>query len=111
MNSNKGYCLLELLFVGALGLILTIMVVPNITGALDELRTAGAVRYLTTRCALARMEAIRRSRDVAVRFVQDGRTYAYAVYADGNGDGVRTRDIQRGVDAQLTPIEQLSAQF
>ena len=111
MYSQKGYCLLELLFVGWLGLVLTVAVVPNILASMDERRAAGAVRYLTTRCASARLEAVRTSRDVAVRFAQAGREYSYAVYADGNGDGVRTRDIQRGVDVQLTPIERLSTDF
>jgi hypothetical protein len=70
-----------------------------------------AVRYLTTTCARARAEAVSRSRDVAVRFEEDPQGYRFAVYVDGNGDGIRTLDIQRGIDTPLARPERLSANF
>jgi len=97
----------------ALGLIATIagVAVPQASATLDEYRTSGAARYLAGRIARTRIEAVARSANVGLRFVSAGSTYTFAVFADGNGDGLRTRDIQRGVDAQLTPTEHLPDNF
>ena len=110
-RSARGYSVVELLFVGGLIVTLSAIAVPKLLTALDEYRAASAVRYLTTRFARARMEAIVRSRNVAVRFTQDAQGYSYAIYVDGNHDGVRTRDIQCGTDSPLAQPERLSANF
>jgi type II secretory pathway pseudopilin PulG len=110
-RSSRGYSLIELTFVSGLIVTLSGMAVPQVLTAIDEYRTAAAVRYLTTRLARARMEAVVRSTDVAVRFIQAGEGDSYAVYADGNGDGVRTRDIQEGTDPLLMPAEHLRDNF
>lgn len=57
------------------------------------------------------MEAIVRNADVAVRFTRAGASFVYAVYADGNRNGVRSGDIQRGSDRRLSADERLSDQF
>ena len=57
------------------------------------------------------MEAVQRSADVALRFTQTAGGYTYSVYLDGNGNGVRTRDIQRGIDRQIQTPERLRDQF
>ena len=57
------------------------------------------------------MEAVVRTADTAMRFVRAGPTYGYAVYVDGNHNGVGTRDIQRGVDREIQGAERLSDQF
>ena len=46
-----------------------------------------------------------------MKFTQTGSTYEYAVYLDGNGDGVRTHDINSGVDTALGAPERLGDQF
>ena len=79
--------------------------------ALDELRTAGATRYLASRLQRARMEALARNADVALRFTADGSSFAYAMYADGNRNGVRSVDIQRGLDRRVSSEERLRDQF
>lgn len=108
---TSGYAFIELLFAAGLAATLGAIAVPGLLGAIDEYRAIGAVRYLTTRLARARMEAIVRSSDVAVRFVEDANGYTYAVYLDGNNDGVRTRDIERGTDIPLVRSERLSNHF
>lgn len=107
----SGYALVELLFAVGLMITLSAIAVPNVLRALEDYKAAAAVRYLTTKFARTRMEAIVRSRDVAVRFTQDAQGYAYATYADGNNDGVRTRDIQRGIDVALERPERLPSNF
>lgn len=106
-----GLTLVELLFATALGATLTAMAIPVTSGALDALRAAGAARYMASRIMQIRMEAVRGSTSVALRFERRGADYAFAPYVDGNGNGVRTADILSGVDKQAGPYEQLGDKF
>src|SRR5258706_16013502 len=85
--------------------------IPQFLTGLDQARTAGAAHYLSTRFQRARMEAVVRSAAVAVLFTQDSAGYSYAVYVDGNGNGVLARDIERGIDRRIGAVERLSEQF
>jgi hypothetical protein len=66
---------------------------------------------MATKLHQVRMEAVVRSSDVALYVVQASGGYRFATYLDGNGDGVRTSDIQSRVDTQLTPFERLPDRF
>jgi type II secretory pathway pseudopilin PulG len=89
----------------------TATALPRMLTGLDEARVAGAARYLSARFYDTRIEAVTRSAEVALRFTPTNAGYVYAVYADGNGNGVLTRDIQGNIDRQIHPPEQLSSQF
>ena len=52
-----------------------------------------------------------RSTSVAKKFAQTAEVYNYTVYLDGNGNGVRTEDIQNGVDRRLNGPERLRDHF
>ena len=110
-GASQGYSLLELTF--ALGVLATLSAVagPQLLTSVDDVRAAGAARYLSGRLHRARMEAVARSADVALQFVQTPDGYRYAEYRDGNGNGIRTRDIQRGLDPPVTAAERLPDQF
>ena len=97
----------------ALGIIgtVTATAIPHMLAGLDDAREAGAARYLSSRLAESRMGAIQKSREVAVRFEQTAGGYRFAVYLDGNGNGVLTRDIERGIDTLLQGPEKLSDSF
>ena len=45
--------------------------------------------------------AVAHDRNVAVKFQQEAKDWTWAVYEDGDGDGVRNDDIQRGRDRQI----------
>ena len=105
-----GYSLIELTVVVGLVSALSGIAVPPLLTNLDDFRTAGAVRYMSARLQEARMEAVLRSADVALRFTQTAGRYSYAVYVDGNGNGVRTRDIERGIDRRIQASERLPDQ-
>ena len=106
-----GYSLLELLLVLGMITTLTGIAMPHLATAVDDQRVAGAARYVSTRLQRVRMEAIMRSADVAMQFAPDERGFAYAMFVDGNHNGVLTRDIQRGVDVRIGSIERLSDNF
>ena len=95
----------------ALSSVLAGMAVPLTASAIDELRTAAAARYLAARIMHGRIDAITRSTAVALRFEVSDSDYAFAPYADGNGNGVRTADIRRGVDRPVGSPQQLWHDF
>ena len=68
----RGYSLVELVFVAALISTLTAAAIPESLTAIDEFRTSGAARYIAARMARARMDAVARSGNVAIRFVPRG---------------------------------------
>lgn len=85
--------------------------IPQSMSSVDRARTKGAARHLAARVALARMEAVKRSAYVALRFEGAGSAISFAMYVDGNRNGVRTRDIDRGVDRRIDPRVRLSELF
>jgi type II secretory pathway pseudopilin PulG len=107
----SGYSLLELLF--ALGLLTTVtaMAVPQAMGTVDEYRAGGAARYFAARAARARAEAVAQSASVGLRISAGSSGYSFSMFVDGNGDGVRSRDIDRGVDPQIAAAERLPDNF
>jgi len=111
VRSSSGYTLLEVLFVSGVVSILGSIAVPQALTTLDDVRAAGAARYIAGRLQRTRMEAVMRSADVAIRFTQEAAGYAYAVYVDGNRNGVRSADIAKGVDRELMPVERLGDHF
>ena len=110
-GNAQGYSLIELVVVVGLMATATATALPRMLAGVDEARVAGAARYLAARFQDARIEAVTRSADVAIRFTATDAGYIYSVYVDGNGNGVLTRDIEHDVDHQLHAAEQLSSQF
>ena len=109
--SSSGVSLLEVIFVSGVVATLGGIAVPQTLVALDDIRAAGAARYLSGRLQRARIEAVMRSADVAIRFTPTAAGYSYAMFVDGNRNGVRSADITRNVDRQLLFSERLSDQF
>src|SRR4051812_30300112 len=95
---------------GILGTI-TASALPRVLAGLDDARVAGAARYMSSRLVDARMEAVMRAREVALRFTASGGSYTFTVIVDGNNNGVLSRDIQRGIDTPLRGPERLSDNF
>ena len=112
LEGHRGYSLLELIMVMGLGATLTAAAVPQYLAGLDEARARGAAHHVSAQLQRARMEAVKRSAMVGVQFTSsaDG-GYGYAMYLDGNTNGVLTRDIQKGIDPVITVLERLSDQF
>ena len=110
-RTQAGFTLSELLLTLACAATITGMAVPVLSHALDDFRTGMAARYLASRIRNARMDAIKRATAVALKLEPGTPDYAMIPYSDGNGNGVRTADILRGVDLPLGTTEQLGANF
>jgi len=109
--SRAAYSVLELLICLALAMIAFGGSAPVLLAARDGIMANGAADFLVGQLHGARMEALKRRANVAVRFEPDGDDYLLAVYVDGNANGVRAADITSGVDALMRPRETLRQQF
>lgn len=107
-SEGGGFNLIELVIVLAVILIAAVVATPNVLRWSAGLRVRLAASELVGELMLARGWAIRHSANVGVKFriASDGRV-TYTLYRDGDGDGVRTRDIESGVDPQAAPPRQL----
>jgi prepilin-type N-terminal cleavage/methylation domain-containing protein len=111
MSREAGLTLPELLLTVAIIGTVTAIGLPVTADAIDAHRTASAARYLAGRINLARMEAVKRSADVGLKFEDVGGDYAFAEYVDGNDNGIRTLDIRAGIDPLLLDPERLGDNF
>jgi len=109
--AQAGLTLVELIVVLWIGAILAAIVVPSFLSGLDDFRARAAARYVSSRFFDARMEAVKRSTKVACRFEPDGDDYRVGTYKDGNGNGVLSAEIARGVDTVVSAAVRLSALF
>jgi hypothetical protein len=110
-RSTCGATVIEILFALALTATMAGLAIPIVGGAIDEVRTSTAARYVAGRIGATRLDAVRRSRAVALRFEPSGEDYMFAPYGDGNGNGIRSTEIQQGVDQALGPFERLRDKF
>jgi prepilin-type N-terminal cleavage/methylation domain-containing protein len=108
---DMGYSLLELLMAISIIVIVSGAAIPLAHGSVDRTRAAGAARYVAGRMAMARFEAVKRSAHVAIRFAAHGGDYRLQTYVDGNGNGVQSRDIGRGIDVPISVDERLDHHF
>lgn len=61
-----------------------------------------SARAIATDLRAARAEAIARGRNVGVRFEQQDDEWHYALWLDGDFDGIRSNDIRRGIDRRIS---------
>lgn len=106
-----GYSFIELACVLGLAGTLGGMAIPQVRGSIDAYRAEGAARYLAGRMQRARMEAVARSAEVALRFTAEPIGYSFAAYVDGNRNGVLTLDIEHGTDPRLGDSDRLPDTF
>lgn len=76
---------------------------PNLASLRGQAGLERVARQLAADAIRCRAEAINRRRNVALVFDQQGNRSSYVPVADGDGDGVLRRDIQRGQDRPCGP--------
>ncbi len=110
MTECRGAALIDIIVATSLCVILAAIAVPVVGGTLERERTIVGARYLAGQLLRARLESLKRARAVALRIeLVDGRTL-FQLFADGNGNGVLQRDIDRNIDLPLAPLEWLDHQ-
>jgi hypothetical protein len=99
------------LFVTAFMAVLASTAVAQLTKGIDGARSRAAARYMAQQCGLARIRAVVGLRSVALRFTPRGDDYDIETFVDGNGNGVRTVDIARGIDTRSGAAIRIRDQF
>lgn len=107
-RSERGFQLVELLVVLAIFALLAGLTAPPILRISGQLRLRQAADELVGVMRLARSVAVNRCANVAVKFRPrpDGHA-TYSLYRDADGDGVLSKDIDRGIDPQMAPPKRL----
>ena len=104
---ETGHAAIDVLFAAGVCLVMASIAVPVVGGTLDRERTIIGSQYLAGQLQRARLDALARARSVALRIELIGDRTQLRLYADGNGNGVLQKDIDRGVDLPLTPVSWL----
>jgi type II secretory pathway pseudopilin PulG len=111
IHRDDGLTILELMFVVSLTAVLAGIALPLTGDALDDARTSAAARFMAGQIVSSRMDAINRSRSVALRFEPGAPDYWVTRYVDGNGNGVRATEISRGIDRPDGPPRHMGDNF
>jgi prepilin-type N-terminal cleavage/methylation domain-containing protein len=104
---QRGFQLLELLVALAVFGLVVSLSFPALLRASSGVRVGLAASEVAATFHQARAFAIRHSANVAVRFQTEGARVTWALFQDGNGNGVRNRDIDRGLDPRVTQEREL----
>ncbi|HEY7575820.1 MAG TPA: GspH/FimT family pseudopilin [Thermoanaerobaculia bacterium] len=99
--SRAGFTLVELLTGLAVTSWLLVMSVEGFARLEESVAIRSAVHETTVAFYRARSWAIARNRNVGLKFRKNGPRHEWTVYADGNGNGVLSSEINSGVDPPL----------
>jgi type II secretory pathway pseudopilin PulG len=107
-QDERGFQLLELMVALAVFIVLLSLAAPPILRLSGEMRLRLAAEEVVAAMRIARSTAVLRCANVALKFRPrtDGRS-TWALYRDGDGDGVLSKDIDKGVDPQIAPPRRL----
>ena len=111
LTTRGGHSLAEVMLVLALFTALAAAALPRIGATVHEYRLRGAAFHLRGLLRQTRSRAAAEGRYVAVVFEEVDGDPVFLVYGDGNGNGIRRRDIRLGVEEQLREPYRLSETF
>ena len=111
LKTPGGHSLAEVMLVLALFTTLAAVALPRIGMTVHEHRLRGAAFHLRGLLRQTRARAVAEARYVAVVFEEVEGDPVFLVYGDGNSNGIRRRDIQRGVEERLREPNRLSETF
>ena len=99
---DRGFSLVEALVAVAIVLVMAATAFPVFRAHFADAHLVGAGQQFKSQFRLAYSAAVRSGVYTAIRFERrDDGTVWYAVYQDGDGDGVRSADISDGEDRRV----------
>lgn len=105
---QSGFQLVELLVAGSLLGLFSLLAAPYLPRLTSAIQVRLAADELTVVFREARAFAIRHAEKVAVKFrTGDDGLVTWGLYRDGDGDGVRSEDIDKGIDPLAAPVRAL----
>jgi len=102
VTASKGYTLAELLAVLAIVAMAVAVALPAAAMLRDGGRAAAGARTMATLLSAQRWKSVATHRVRGFQFRKVGNRWSWREVADGNGNGLRTAEITRGVDPVLT---------
>jgi type II secretory pathway pseudopilin PulG len=105
---ERGFGIAELVVSLAVLTVLLMITLPALNRLAAAVRLRLAAAEVEASLRSARSSAIRLGTEVAVKFqLRSDGTYTWAIYRDGNGNGVLNRDITAGIDPLVSPPQML----
>ena len=98
MTARNGFSVLEIVVVVAIVSVLALVAVPSFGAYRRHASLIAQADQMRSIFRAARSRAIARNANAGVRFAQRGSDWTFALYDDGDGDGIRSDDIASGVD-------------
>lgn len=100
-RTQHGFTLIELLTALAIIGMFVAIAMPQWLTLQRHAAVRAASEELQSVLRGARMRAIASGRNCGVRFTQSGNDWMYALYDDRNGNGIKTAEINSGVDKMI----------
>lgn len=107
MTASRGYTLAELLAVLAIVAMAVAVTFPAAAMLRDAGRAAAGARTVATLLSSQRWKSVATHRVRGLQFRKSGGRWTWREVADGNGNGLRSAEITRGVDPILSAEESL----
>lgn len=102
-SRQRGHSLIELLIVLTIFTAFASFALPRFLQSSARNRVRLAAQQVAGALYSCRMEAVKHNANVAAKFrTRDDGTVTFTLYRDGDGDGVLTKDIERGVDPPVS---------
>ena len=98
MSARRGFTLVEILIALAVIGIFVSIALPEVQRSTRRAAVRAASSELRTIFNLARARAVAYNRNCGIKFSEVGKIWVFAVYDDGDGDGVRNDDITKKID-------------
>lgn len=95
----------------ALLMIATGAAVPMISSGLENQQARQAARYMAGRLHYARFEALRVNAHVAAVFTADAAGWPFVIARDGNGNGIRRREVEEGTDPVIASPDRVGTHW
>ena len=109
MRDSKGFTLSELLVVVAVLGIAVAVGLPSAAAIRESGRAEAAARVIASRLSEQRFKAVAWHATRGLQFRRLPTGWTFREVGDGNGNGLRTAEITRGVDRVLSPDTRLDA--
>ena len=107
MTASRGYTLAELLAVLAIVAMAVAVALPAAAMLRDGGRAAAGARTMATLLSSQRWKSVATHRVRGLQFRKVGNRWSWREVADGNGNGLRTAEIGRGVDPVVSSDQEL----
>ncbi|MFP5246764.1 MAG: Tfp pilus assembly protein FimT/FimU, partial [Thermoanaerobaculia bacterium] len=98
---TRGFTVLELCTLMAIIGLTILVVLPWFSSMRRRSALRAAASQMRTIFHLNRSRAVARGMNTGMKFVELAGEWHFAVYEDGDGDGVRNDDIKKGIDRML----------